>query len=116
MKKHININRQLRRKYRVSKNIIGTKERPRVSVFRSNKYIYVQVIDDEKRQTITSYCSLKIKEKNNKTDQAFLVGQKLAKLLKEKGIVMGIFDRGRYSYNGRVKALADGLRKEDLII
>ena len=100
----------------MSKDIFGTKERPRISVFRSNKYIYAQAIDDGKKQTLASYSSLKLKEKKKKIEQAFLVGERLAQLLKEKKITSGVFDRGRCSYNGRAKALAEGLRKQGLVI
>lgn len=112
MKKHINIDRNSRRKLRVSRNIFGTSSRPRISVFRSNRFIYAQAIDDEKRKTIMTFSSVKLEKTRKKTEDSFSVGQKLSKLLIEKGIKEGVFDRGKYSYKGRVKALAEGMRSE----
>lgn len=111
--KYINRNRKLRRKMRVSNNIKGIEKRPRISVFRSNKYIYAQAIDDVKRKTITSFSSLKFKDKKNlkKIEKAKEVGKKLAQLLLDKGIKEAVFDRNYYSYKGQVKALAEGLRE-----
>ncbi len=123
--KKITKDRKLRRKIRVRSKIFGTGEKPRISVFRSNKYIYVQAIDDEKRITLAAYSSLKLrKEKNNpekkqpltKTQEARLVGINFAKILKDKKITQGVFDRGIYSYGGRVKAIAEGLREGGLKI
>jgi large subunit ribosomal protein L18 len=115
--KKINNQRMLRRKFRISKNIFGTKDKPRISVYRSNKFIYAQAIDDQERKTILASSSLKLKEdKLNKTDAAKLVGKKLAEALIAKGVTRGIFDRGQYTYNGRVKALAEGLREGKLVI
>jgi large subunit ribosomal protein L18 len=119
--KKINFNRKLRRKIRISANIFGTADNPRVSVFRSNKYIYAQVIDDAKRVTLAFYCSrLLLKDKNykkeNKTNEAKKTGQELAKILKAKGINKVIFDRSLYAYQGRVKALADGLKEEGVLV
>lgn len=117
--KKITSDRKLRRKRRVRGKIFGTGERPRISVFRSNKYIYVQAIDDERRITVASFSSLKltkVKEVNKtskmtKKEEAKKVGIKFAKILKEKNISKGVFDRGCYAYGGRVKALAEGLRE-----
>lgn len=105
--------RILKRKRRVSSNINGTSERPRISVFRSNKSIYAQAIDDKSRITVGAFSTLQIKEDkgSKKVDNAREVGMNLAKVLIEKKISECIFDRGRYSYNGRVKALAEGLRE-----
>ena len=119
--KNINVDRKLRRKRRTSNNIFGTKERPRISVFRSNRYIYVQAVDDKSKSTIVSLSSLSLsKEKNykksKKTEEAKQVGIGLAKKLKEKKIEKGIFDRGLYTYKGRTKALAEGLREGGLKI
>jgi large subunit ribosomal protein L18 len=105
-----NTDRWSRRKLRVSAKLHGSKEKPRVVIFRSNKYIYSQAVDDTTRKTIAASSALKIK-KMKKTDQAREVGKELAKILKVKGISQGIFDRGPYTYNGRVKALAEGLRE-----
>jgi large subunit ribosomal protein L18 len=114
--KQITVDRKLRRKMRVSSNIHGTAIMPRISVFRSSKYIYAQVIDDDKRVTICSFSSKNITTKAKKSDIAKQVGIGLAALLKEKKIEKGIFDRGAYTYLGRVKQLAEGLREGGLKI
>jgi len=106
----INFDKKLRKKRRVSANIKGTDKKPRVTVFRSNRYIYAQVIDDEKRITLAASSSLKMK-KDKKTNQAKIVGLKLAEILKSKKINTVVFDRGVYIYKGRVKSLAEGLRE-----
>lgn len=93
-----------RRKRRVSANIHGTKERPRISIYRSNKYIYAQAINDVAAKTLASFSSLGLKktEKKTKTDVAREVGMKLAELLTGLKIKQVVFDRNRYAYNGRV--------------
>jgi large subunit ribosomal protein L18 len=117
---HITIDRSTRRKRRVSRNIVGSETRPRIAIHRSNKYIYAQAIDDAKRLTLASFSSLQLSKKGtvegSKSEQAKQVGLKLAELLFEKKIVAGVFDRGRYTYNGRVKVLAEGLREGKLKI
>lgn len=114
--KNINVDRKYRRKKRISGNIFGTKERPRISVFASNKYTYAQVIDDENKKTIIAFSSLifsksKDYKKDKKVNEAKKTGLELAKLISKKAIKKALFDRGRYSYAGRVKALAEGLRE-----
>jgi len=106
------LQRYQRRKNRVSANIHGTMEKPRVSIFRSNKFIYAQAIDDLAAKTIVSASSadLKVKTKGSKVEQASHVGKNLAEALKKKKITTAIFDRSRFAYAGRVKALAEGLR------
>ncbi|MCS7092947.1 MAG: 50S ribosomal protein L18 [Patescibacteria group bacterium] len=106
----VNLDKKLRKKRRFSANIKGTSERPRISVFRSNKYIYAQAIDDKKRITIVSSSSLKL-PREKKVEQARKVGLDLAKKLIERNIREVIFNRNIYPYKGRVKALADGLRE-----
>jgi large subunit ribosomal protein L18 len=111
--KKITRNAKIRRKLRVRSKICGESKRPRISVFRSNKYIYAQAIDDVKRITLASFSSLKLKtlkEKITKVKRAHLVGKELARILKEKKINQAIFDRGWYAYKGQVKALAEGIR------
>lgn len=93
---------------------IDLNTRFRVSVCRSNKSIYAQIIDDISGTTIASASSLKIKEENTPSKMATLVGEKLGKDAKEKGIDKITFDRGAYRYHGRVKALAEGLRSAGL--
>src|SRR5271163_558157 len=104
--------RQLRRRRHVRKQITGTAERPRLSVFRSSKHIYAQLIDDLTGVTLAAASST---NKEVKTGAAYggnvkaavVVGKKLAEVAKAKGINKAAFDRGHYRYHGRVKALAD---------
>jgi large subunit ribosomal protein L18 len=103
------------RKRRVKSRIFGTKDRPRLSVFRSNSHIYGQVIDDVKHVTLVSVSDLTGKtEKMNKTQKAAVIGEDLAKLAIAKKIKKVTFDRNGFIYHGRVKALADGARKGGL--
>lgn len=107
---------RLRRHVRVRQNVSGTSQRPRLNVFRSLSEIYAQVIDDESGNTIVSASTIDMNlrsdmEGKNKTEQARLVGEVLAKRAKEKGISEVVFDRGGYRYMGRVKALAEGARE-----
>ena len=110
---------RIRRHARVRKSLAGTAEQPRLNVFRSLSEIYVQVIDDQKGHTLVSASSVdgelrtELKDKN-KTEQAKLVGQAIAKRAKGKGIEAVVFDRGGFRYTGRVKALADGAREGGL--
>jgi len=109
-------NRRARIKKRIRKNISGTSTRPRLSVFRSNKQIYAQVIDDVKGVTITS-ASSNVKDstqKVNKTDQAKLIGKEIAENASKAGIKEVVFDRNGYLYHGRVKALAESARENGL--
>ena len=88
--------------------------RPRLSVFRSSKNIYAQIIDDEKGVTLVSASSLALKLKGNKTEVARQVGRALAEKALALGIKQVAFDRGPYKYHGRVKALAEGAREGGL--
>jgi len=108
--------RRQKLRWRIRKQISGTGECPRLSVFRSNKDIYVQLIDDIKGITLAAANS-RSKEadaKGNKVDIARIVGGKLAAKAKEKGISQCVFDRGGYLYHGRVKAVAEGAREGGL--
>ena len=112
------LERRTRIKMRIRKKISGTAEAPRLAVYRSNKQIYVQVVDDLKGETILSASS---KEKDiaalagiKKIEQAKLVGKLLAAKCKEKGIEKVVFDRSGYKYHGRVKSLADAAREGGL--
>ena len=97
------------------KKIKGTKNRPRMSVHRSNKHIYVQVIDDEKAETIVAANSLQLRNnKGSGIDVAQLVGEKVAAVAKKKGIKRVKFDRSKHKYHGRVKQLAEGARRSGL--
>ena len=108
--------RRERIKRRVRKSLSGTAERPRLSVFRSNKQIYAQLIDDVAGVTLASAESLKEEDaqKINKTEQAKLVGKKIAENASKAGITEVIFDRNGYLYHGRIKALADSAREAGL--
>jgi large subunit ribosomal protein L18 len=103
---------------RIRKKVFGTQEKPRLSVFRSNKNIFVQVINDNEGVTIASASSLakEIAEKKDitKKEQAALVGKAVAEKAKEAGVKEVVFDRGGYLYHGRVKSLADAARKNGL--
>ena len=108
-----------RRHRRVRKHIIGTPDRPRLSIFRSEAEIYAQVIDDKAGHTVAAASSIdhEIREKlagKTKTEQARLVGQLVAERAKTKGVTQVIFDRGGFRYIGRVKSLADGARETGL--
>ena len=107
-----------RRKRRIRKKISGDSARPRISVFRSTKHIYVQAIDDSKGATLATISTLsegvKGAVEGNKTEEATAVGKAIAKALLEKGISEVIFDRNGYLYHGRVKALAEGAREGGL--
>lgn len=107
------LNRRKRIQLRIRKKIKGTAERPRLNVFRSNRYIYAQVIDDIQGHTLAAADSREatISNEGNKVDQAREVGKLLAERAKEANVETVLFDRGGYLYHGRVKALADGARE-----
>lgn len=106
------IARRQRIRHAIRKKISGTAQRPRMSIFRSNKSIYVQLIDDLNGHTMASTSSKGIT--GNNTEQAKVVGKKIADIAKGAGIESVVFDRGGYLYHGRVKALADGARESGL--
>src|SRR5512146_22360 len=112
------IERRKRIKMRIRKELYGTKEVPRLTVFRSNKQIYVQIIDDSEGKTLLSVSSTvkEIAEKAGltKVEQAKMVGKLAAEKSKESGITTVIFDRNGYLYHGRVKALAEAAREGGL--
>jgi large subunit ribosomal protein L18 len=102
-------------KLRIRKSVNGTSERPRLNVYRSNKEIYAQIIDDSSKKTILSSSSIKLnKEGKTKSEIAKEVGANIAQLLLQTGISDVVFDRNGYLYHGRVKALADGARENGL--
>jgi large subunit ribosomal protein L18 len=105
--------RRNRIKMRVRKIVNGTADRPRMTVFRSNKGIYVQLIDDAAGHTLLA-ASSNPEEKSTKLEQAAKVGKQIAEKAKEAGIENVVFDRNGYLYHGRVKALADAARKSGL--
>ena len=104
--------RRLKIKKSIRKKLAGTSARPRISIFRSNKEIYAQIIDDSKGITIAS--SVKSEKVKNKVEQAKEVGIALAEKAKSAGVIDVVFDRGGYLYHGRVKSLADGAREGGL--
>lgn len=108
--------RRLKIRKSIRSKISGTKERPRVSVFKSNKAIYSQIIDDKSGNTLVSCSSVDIKKfgKNN-IESSKEVGIKLAEKAKKKGIKKVLFDRGGYVYHGKIKSFADGAREGGLI-
>ncbi|HOO95415.1 MAG TPA: 50S ribosomal protein L18 [Proteiniphilum sp.] len=106
--------KRLKIKARVRGKISGTAECPRLTVFRSNKQIYAQVIDDLTGRTLAAASSLKIEEKLPKKEQAAKVGEMVAKNALEAGVEKVAFDRNGYLYHGRIKDLADAARKGGL--
>jgi len=103
-----------RRQKRSRSKIVGTSKRPRLSVFRSISHIYIQAIDDIKNATLITVSDKEIKNKGNKVEIAGKVGEVAGKKLQEKKISEIIFDKGAYKYHGRVKALAEGIRKQGI--
>ena len=118
MKKLIEMQkRRNRRKIGIRAKISGTQERPRLTVYKSNLYIYAQAIDDEAGKTIVAISN---KEKNlldikSNIEGAGKLGEEMGKRLKEKNIAKIVFDRNGYIFHGKVKALADGIRKAGLV-
>ena len=108
-----------KRKTSIRKKISGTPERPRLTIFRSNRHIYSQVIDDEANQVLASVSTMSkdLRQEvggDNKTDQAKKVGTKIAERCLAKGIKKVVFDRNGYQYHGRIVALATSSRKAGL--
>jgi large subunit ribosomal protein L18 len=110
------VERRSKIKRRVRKKVLGTTERPRLSVYRSNKQIYAQVIDDSKGVTLASASSLAFGDKDrvNKAGQSDQVGKAIAEKAKAAGIDTVVFDRNGYLYHGRVKSLAEAAREGGL--
>ena len=106
--------KRLRNKARIRKKIFGTKEIPRLNVFRSGKHIYAQIIDDSSQTTLQTCSSLSLKEKNSSLNVAKKVGETIGKQAVDKKIKQVVFDRGGFIYHGRVKALAEGARSSGL--
>ncbi len=106
--------RRQRIRYKIRKKIVGTSERPRLAVYRSNKYIYAQIIDDRKGHTLASVSSKAVNASGSRVEQAKTTGKVLAEVATAAGVSNVIFDRGGYLYHGRVKALAEGAREGGL--
>jgi large subunit ribosomal protein L18 len=105
-------------RYRIRAKVKGTAQKPRLSVFRSNKEIYAQLIDDDASVTVAAASSREkdiVAQKGNKTEKSKLVGQSIARKAKDLGIEAVVFDRGGNLYHGRVKAVADGAREGGLV-
>ncbi|MCB9716824.1 MAG: 50S ribosomal protein L18 [Myxococcales bacterium] len=108
-----------RRKRRIRQRVVGTAERPRLTVFRSSKHIYAQVIDDASSLSLATASTLTKAlagelENKSKKDAAAVVGAAIAKACQDKGITKVVFDRNGYAYHGRVSALADAAREAGL--
>lgn len=110
MSTHIKTLQRKRRQKRIRARISGTSEKPRVSVYRSSRDMFIQVIDDTKGVTIASLKTSSFKDKP-RNDAAFEVGKALAEKMKEKKVTEAVFDRGGYIYTGVVARVADGLRE-----
>jgi len=118
----LRISREERRKIRhrrIRKRVVGTPDRPRLSVFRSLKHIYAQIIDDTRGHTLVAASTREPEiaaqlSGLKRVEQSRVVGRVLAERAREKGIVRVVFDRGGYAYHGRVKALAEGAREGGL--
>jgi large subunit ribosomal protein L18 len=109
--------KRLRRRRRVRAKVTGTAARPRISVFRSNRGVFVQLIDDEAGKTLAAASWTESDVRSlDRMEQATRVGALLAERAKAAGIERAVFDRGGYQYHGRVKAIADGAREAGLAI
>ena len=105
---------RIKRHNRIRKNLSGTKELPRLNVFRSNTNMYAQIIDDETGKTLVSTSSLELKLDKNNIETAKKVGESIAKKAKDAKITEVVFDRSGYLYHGRIKALAESAREAGL--
>lgn len=117
MRRKVNRNyksKRITRRRRIRAKVSGTREKPRLSVFRSNRQLQAQIIDDTLGFTLVSLSTLGIKGRETKVSKARKLGFDLAKKSLEKGIERVVFDRGGYLYHGRIKALADGAREGGL--
>ena len=103
-----------KRRRRVRRKIMGTPQRPRLSVYRSNVHIYAQLIDDQAGHTLVAADSREVGEAENRTEAARKVGELVAKRAAEAGIHEAVFDRGGNKYHGRVAELAEGVRSGEL--
>ncbi len=108
---------RIRRHARGRAKLVGTAERPRVTVFKSNVHVYAQAIDDATGRTLAAVNDAQLaKKKATKTERAGLTGTKLAELLKEKKITTVIFDKAGFTYHGRIKAVAEALRAAGITV
>jgi len=107
------VEKRIRLKTKIRAKVKGVNDRPRLSVFRSNNYIYAQIIDDVSKKTLASASDVKI-DKGSKAERAKIVGQEIAKVALLKKIKKCVFDRNGFKYTGRIKALADSAREAGL--
>ena len=115
MAKNRKLDRRNKIRRRIRGRVTGSSERPRLSVYRSNKYIYAQLIDDASGHTLASASSIeKDLDNGSPVEAGKAVGQKLAERAREAGVASVVFDRNGYRYHGRVKALAEGAREGGL--
>lgn len=114
IKKESRNSMRIKRHNRIRKNLSGTKELPRLNVYRSNTNIYAQIIDDEAGRTLVSTSSLELKLDKNNIETAKKVGESIAKKAIEAKITEVVFDRSGYLYHGRIKALAESAREAGL--
>jgi large subunit ribosomal protein L18 len=107
------LRKRVQRRLHVRKTLSGTPEKPRMTVYKSNKYLYVQVVDDVAGNTLAAASSLEeaLKGFKRNLDGAAKLGEEIGKRLKEKNVAVVVFDRNGYKYHGIVKAIADGARK-----
>jgi large subunit ribosomal protein L18 len=115
MKTNIKVEKRARLHKKIRTRVSGTVECPRLAVFRSNRYMYAQLIDDVNGVTLAAASDLGVSDKLSKVERAKMVGQKLAENAKAKKITTVVFDRGGFSYRGRVQALADAARVAGLL-
>lgn len=114
MKAQEKVRGRIRRHARVRKRIVGTAERPRLAVYRSNRHIYAQLIDDFAHTTVASSSTLGVKADGDPKARAKAVGADLAAKAKGAGIQQAVFDRGGFRYHGRVQSVAEGAREGGL--
>ncbi len=114
IKKESRNNMRIKRHNRIRKNLSGTKELPRLNVFRSNANLYAQIIDDVTGNTLVSTSSLELKLDKNNIETAKKVGESIAKKALDAKITEVVFDRSGYLYHGRIKALAESAREAGL--
>jgi large subunit ribosomal protein L18 len=105
---------RVKRHRRVRLHVTGTKERPRLAVFRSLNHLYVQLIDDANGHTLAAASTVQLKAKGNSMNEAAQVGKAIADKAKAAGVTAVVFDRGGFLYHGRIKALADAVREAGL--
>jgi large subunit ribosomal protein L18 len=114
MKTNIKTEKRARLHKKIRTRVTGTAVRPRLAVFRSNRYMYAQLIDDVQGVTLVSASDISLADKVSKIERAKVVGKTLAEKGKKANITTVVFDRGGFSYRGRVQALADGAREGGL--